>query len=108
LQERRRARRLPLDRRVRVKTIQQGKEVRIHGWTRDISADGLGAVVPCSMALDERVTLEFSVDGAKEGTATAYVRHRQGFYYGFDFLTVDAALREAIEQAVEKVEQRVG
>jgi hypothetical protein len=94
--ERRHIRRSSLDRRLRVNIFQQGKPTCVHGRMRDISEDGMGAVIPCSLYIDEQVTLEFSIEDGHEGTASAIVRHRQGFHYGFDFVSIEPSLREAI------------
>lgn len=99
--ERRNIRRSGIDRRVRVNTLHEGKPICVHGRIRDISEDGLGAVIPCSLSLDEEVTLEFSLGDGHEGTVGAIVRHRRGFLYGFDFVSIEPSLREAIGRIME-------
>lgn len=99
--ERRRAERSRVDRRVRVNTFSQGKPTCFLGRIRDISEHGMGAVIPCSLSIDEQVTLEFSLEDGHEGTATAIVRHRQGFHYGFDFVSVEPSLEQDIARMRE-------
>ena len=99
--ERRRIRRSGLDRRLRVNISQQGKQNCVYGWIRDISEEGMGAVVPCSLNIGEQVTLEFSVEDGLEGTVSATVRHRQGFHYGFDFEVIKSSLCQAITRIRE-------
>ena len=99
--DRRRIARSRLDRRVRVTTIQQGKPTAVLGRIRDISEHGLGAVIPCSLALAEKVTLEFSMESNQEDTVSAIVRHRRGFLYGFDFVAIEPALREVIAREIK-------
>ncbi len=94
--ERRRIRRSGLDRRVRINTLHQGKSTCIHGRIRDISEGGMGTVVPCSLSIDEQVTLEFTMDDGQESRVPAIVRHRRGFHYGFDFVSIDPSLGQAI------------
>ena len=94
--ERRRMRRSGLDRRVRVDTFHDGETISFHGRIKDISEVGMGAVVPCSLAVNEEVALEFSMNDGHNGTASAIVRHRQGFHYGFDFVGVESSLAQAI------------
>jgi hypothetical protein len=106
--ERRRIRRSGLDRRLRVNTLHEGKPSFVYGRIRDISEDGLGAVIPCSLNPGEQVTLEFSVEEGHEGSVSAIVRHRQGFHYGFDFVSIDQTLREAINRIVETPAAPVG
>ncbi len=87
--ERRRIRRSGLDRRVRINTFHQGKPICIHGRIRDISEGGMGTVVPCSLSIDEQVTLEFTMEDGHESTVPAIVRHRRGFHYGFGFVSIE-------------------
>ena len=94
--EQRRIRRLGLDRRVRVSTFQKGKPTRFSGRVRDISEHGIGAVIPCSLSIDEQVTLEFSMEDGYKATVSAIVRHCHGFHYGFEFISIEPSLREAI------------
>lgn len=98
--ERRRIRRSGLDRRVRVITSREEKPV--HGWMRDINEDGLGAVIPCSLSINEPVTIEFSLEDSEERSVSATVRHCHGFHYGFDFLSIDPSLRDAIARQCER------
>jgi hypothetical protein len=98
--ERRRIRRSGLDRRVRVITAREEKPV--HGWMRDINEDGLGAVIPCSLSINERVTIEFSLEDGQDHSASATVRHCHGFHYGFDFVSIEPSLRDAIARQCER------
>lgn len=106
-EERRRVRRSGLDRRLRVNTFHEGKPTCVYGRIRDISEDGMGAVIPCSLNTGEQVTLEFSVEDGHEGIVSAIVRHRQGFHYGFDFVSMEPPMRQAIAQLVETAEAPV-
>jgi hypothetical protein len=83
--ERRRTGRSDIDRRVRVNTFLNGKPTCFYGRIRDISHDGIGAVIPCSLSIGEQVTLEFSSADGHERTVSAVVRHHRGFHYGFEF-----------------------
>jgi hypothetical protein len=94
--ERRHFRRLGVDRRVRVNSSHEGKPICVHGRIRDISEEGMGAVIPRSLSINEQVTLEFSIENGHEGIVSAIVRHRRGFLYGFDFVSIEPSLREVI------------
>jgi c-di-GMP-binding flagellar brake protein YcgR len=96
--ERRRVGRSGLDRRLRVRTIHDGKRAREHGRIRDISEAGMGAVIPVSLTVGDRVTLEFSLEDGREASVSAEVCHRQGFYYGFEFVSIEPWLRQAIRR----------
>jgi PilZ domain len=99
--ERRRSERADIDRRVRVNTLLKGKSTCFYGRIRDISQEGMGAVIPCSLSIDEQVTLEFSLEDGHESTVSAIVCHCQGFHYGFDFVSIQPSLREAIARITE-------
>jgi hypothetical protein len=99
--ERRRIPRSHLDRRVRVTAVHQGKTTSVLGRIRDISENGMGAVIPCALSLAEQVTLEFSMENSQEDTVSAIVRHRRGFLYGFDFVAIEPSLREVIARELK-------
>ncbi len=94
--ERRNIERLGLDRRLRVNTLDHGNGPWQHGRIRDISEAGIGAVIPCSLTVGDEVALEFSLEDGQKGSVTAVVCHRQGFYYGFEFVSIGPSLRKAI------------
>ena len=85
-----------LDRRLQIVTVHKGKPGLVHGRIRDISERGLGAVIPRCLTIDEKVTLHFVMEDGKECTVFATVRHCHGLHCGFEFISVDPALREAI------------
>ncbi len=95
-EKRRHMRRSGLDQPLQVNALHQGKPTLVQGLARDIGEAGLGAVIPCALYIDEQVTLEFSFEPRHEYTVVAIVRHRRGFHHGFEFVSVDPSLREAI------------
>jgi hypothetical protein len=99
--ERRHFRRLGIDRRVRVNGFYHGKPTCVHGRIREIGEDGISAVIPCALAINEVVTLEFSIENGHEDTVSAIVRHRRGLFHGFDFVSIEPSLREVIARIME-------
>jgi two-component system, cell cycle response regulator len=87
-----------LDRLLQVKTFHQGKPTSIHGRIRNISEDGMGTVISCPLQIDEQVTLIFSMEDGHDCTVSAIVRHYQGMYCGFKFISIEPSLREDIAQ----------
>ena len=69
--------------------ILDGNPTYIYGRIRDISEDGVGAMIPCSLFISEQVTLVFSMGDGREGTMSAIVRHCHGFLYGFEFISIE-------------------
>lgn len=85
-----------LNRRLQIRTFHQGRPTLFHGRIRNISQDGMGAVVPCSLQINEYVALTFAMEDGRECTVSAVVRHCQGLRSGFKFICIEPSLREAI------------
>ncbi len=59
----------------------------LHGRTKEISENGLGATVAGELKMHESVELELYLPGSlARQRFTAEVRFRRGFQYGFCFL----------------------
>lgn len=97
-----------LDRRLQIVTVHKGKPALVHGRIRDISERGLGAVIPRCLNIDEKVTLHFVMEDGKECTVFATVRHCHGLHCGFEFISVDPALRQAIARVCGMEEPPTG
>ena len=93
-----------LDRRLQIVTVHRGKPALVHGRIRNISEQGLGAVIPRCLELNEKVTLNFVMEDGHECTILATVRHCQGLHCGFEFVSVEPSLREAIARVCEPEE----
>jgi hypothetical protein len=99
-QDRRRTPRLPLDQRLTVRTSRDGKEMVVYGRTSDICPDGIGAVVPESLAIGTRVSLELSLGIYDEVLRfDAEVCYRRGFVHGFRFSRLTPGQADAIHRA---------
>jgi c-di-AMP phosphodiesterase-like protein len=96
LEKRRHIRHSGLDRPLQVNMFQQGNATLVEGQARDIGEEGMGARIPCSLAINEYVTLAFSLEPRQEYTVNAIVRHCYGFHHGFEFISIEPSLREAI------------
>ena len=94
--EMRRILRSGFDRRLQVKALHEGKPTLLHGRIRNISPDGIGAVIPCSLQVNEHVTLTFAMENGHPCSVSAVVRHCQGLRSGFKFISIQPSLREAI------------
>jgi c-di-GMP-binding flagellar brake protein YcgR len=94
--ERKHIRRSGLNRLVQVHASHQGKPVSVQGRIRDISEGGIGAVIPCSLQIDEQVALIFCIEDGHECTVLATVRHCREFDYGLEFVSIEPSLRDAI------------
>jgi two-component system, cell cycle response regulator len=92
----RQMRRLALDRQLQIITLHEGKPELVHGRIKNISEHGLGAVIPRCLDVDEKVTLNFYMEDGQQCTVLATVRHCNGLHIGFEFVSVEPSLREAI------------
>lgn len=73
----------------------------LHGRTRNLSEGGLGATVAGDIALGEFVQLQFQLPESEEPLVfRAEVRYRQGFQYGFRFLSLSEKQLEIIRHAI--------
>ena len=78
-----------------------GMEKQLNGRVRDISENGLGAVIFDTLNLGQKVTLTFDLGEGGEFHFEAVVRHRQPPRCGFEFLSVPS-------QSIDKLREAVG
>ena len=91
----RRYRRFALDARIAI--LRTGHRRPYHGRTLGISEAGISAVLAADLDLSESVSLEFALPSSPQSMAVrAVVRNRSGARYGFEFLTLSAEQRTAI------------
>ena len=79
-----------------VKVLGQDGYVRIHGRCTEIAESGLGAVVTAELSAGEMVSLELRLSNGIELSLRAVVRHRMGFYHGFEFVGLEREQTEPI------------
>ncbi|MGC2209871.1 MAG: diguanylate cyclase [Candidatus Korobacteraceae bacterium] len=94
--EMRRIVRSGFNRRLRVRAMHEGKPTLLHGRIGNISPEGIGAIIPCSLQVSEQVTLTFAMENGPPSSVSAVVRHCQGLRSGFQFISIQPSLREAI------------
>ena len=78
-------------------------------WGRisDVSEGGMGAVVSGELEQGEFVLLQFSL-ASHALELRARVRHRHGYYCGFEFLVVSDLQREHIKMACAEISTKDG
>lgn len=71
-------------------TLFSGKEHhRLDAHCRDLSAAGIGILIAADLALGEVVSLNFCLPGQPlPWDVQAVIRHRRGYHYGFEFLSL--------------------
>ena len=87
---------------VTLKLSGMAKTVAVHGYTSDLSAGGMGAVIREKLpAQCNKVTVHISVEpGEAPLVFRARLRYQQGFRYGFEFTGLGAAEREAMRHLI--------
>jgi len=62
---------------------------RLDAHCKDLSEAGIGILIADELALGEVASLEFSLpDGPSAWEIRAVLRHRRGYHYGFEFLSL--------------------
>ena len=77
-----------------------GMEKQLSGRVRDLSENGLGAIIFDTLNLGQTVTLAFDLGDGAEFRFEAVVRHRQAPRCGFEFLSVPSQFRHKFREAV--------
>lgn len=79
-------------------TLFSGQEHQvIEGHCRDLSEGGLGALIASELTAGEVASLSFLLPGnPTPWTVRAVLRHRRGYHYGFEFLSLSGGEMEAL------------
>ena len=94
--------RFELDVRMLVHVFREGKSTSMWGRSTMIGIEGIGATLTGELEVGEVVGLEFSVPLCPQAVKLrGSVRYKNGFQYGFEFLAIDAAQRQAIQRAID-------
>ena len=78
-------------------TLFSGEEHRcLQAHCRDLSAAGIGVLIAEELTLGEVVRLAFAVPGLESWEVRAVLRHRRGYHYGFEFLSLSEQQGKAL------------
>ena len=78
---------------------------RLEGHGRDISEAGIGILLAAELTGGEVVSLRFSLPNSGQWEIRAVLRHRRGYQYGFEFLSLTAEQRNFLVSYVEGLER---
>jgi c-di-GMP-binding flagellar brake protein YcgR len=93
--------RVPLSMHIRVHRKVDGAIETTDGQAQDLSIGGIGAYIPNTYAVNDKVTVEFILPfGQKPIQFEAEVRDANGFRYGFEFLRVKEDEREQLRESI--------
>jgi c-di-GMP-binding flagellar brake protein YcgR len=102
---RRRHVRFSSDFRINVNHLQGNQYRKLEGHCRDLSEAGIGILLPTEMGSGEVVGLNFSLPGANPSwEVRAVVRHRRGYHYGFEFLSLTSEQRESLKNYLKQLQ----
>jgi c-di-GMP-binding flagellar brake protein YcgR len=74
---------------VTVILLSDGEHRRIDAHGRDLSTAGIGMLIAAELKLGEVAALNFALPGSpQEWKLRAVLRHRRGYHYGFEFLSI--------------------
>ena len=76
---------------VGVSIFSAGERQQLAGHCRDLSTAGIGVLIAAEVSLGEVAALEFLLPNRSEvWKLRAVLRHRRGYHYGFEFLSLSA------------------
>jgi PilZ domain-containing protein len=74
---------------VTVTLLSGGEHLQLSAHCMDLAEAGIGVLIAADLNLGEVATLAFSIPGRPEPwDVRAVLRHRRGFHYGFEFLSL--------------------
>jgi hypothetical protein len=81
-------------------TLLAGTQYRsLEAHCKDLSAAGIGLLVATELNSGEVASLSFSLPGTRESLELrAVLRHRRGYHYGFEFLSLTSHQNKLIAQ----------
>jgi PilZ domain len=86
-----------IDVRLKVSFRNEGETTSAFGRANSLSHGGIGAYIPCTIAVGTTVSLELTFPySSMEAHLDAVVRTCEGFRYGLEFTRVSDAVREMI------------
>lgn len=101
----RRFRRYSVDMRVQVQVFRDGALSSAWGRSSEMGEDGMSGTLTGELEPGEVVSIEFTLPHSREPMKVrAVVRHRTGYRYGFEFLTVTDAQREQMRRTFQDMD----
>ena len=79
---------------------------RLDAHCKDLSEAGIGMLIALELTIGEVVSLKFSLPGSAESwDVRAVLRHRWGYHYGFEFLSLTPEIAETIKAYLRGMER---
>ena len=91
---------------VGVKVLTHGEYRRIDAHCKDLSEAGIGLLIAAELNISEVAALEFSLPGSPQSwEVRSVLRHRRGYHYGFEFLSLPPELHKLILHHVKNLDR---
>jgi c-di-GMP-binding flagellar brake protein YcgR len=77
----------------------EGSRRSLTGQCKDLSEAGIGILIAAELALSEVMALSFALPGSTHPwNVRAVLRHRRGYHYGFEFLSLADTQTKALRE----------
>jgi c-di-GMP-binding flagellar brake protein YcgR len=81
---------------VSIEFFSGGEWQQFDAHCKDLSQAGIGMLLAADLTMGEVVTLTFIVPGMEPWTVRAVLRHRRGFQYGCEFLSLSEEQKKVL------------
>jgi len=82
------------------------KHLQLQAHCRDLSEGGIGILLAADLAIGEVASLSFSLPGVQQPwDVRAVLRHRRGYHYGFEFLSLSARQGKMLQGYFQDLER---
>jgi hypothetical protein len=89
-----------------VTLLADGRYERLDAHCKDLSQAGIGVLLAAELTSGEVVSLSFTLPGlAKSWELRGVLRHRRGYHYGFEFLSLTAEQAGILKQNIQGLER---
>ena len=90
-----------------VLTLLAGKNYqKLNAHCKDLSEAGMGTIIAAELTSGDVVSLSFSLPGSIElWEVRAVLRHRRGYHYGFEFLSLAVERIDVVKNFIQSHER---
>jgi c-di-GMP-binding flagellar brake protein YcgR len=85
-----------------VTLLTAGNYQKLNAHCKDLSEAGMGTIVAAELSSGDVVSLTFSLPGSHDlWEVRAVLRHRRGYHYGFEFLSLAPERSEVLKAFIQ-------
>jgi hypothetical protein len=91
---------------VLVTLLAAGRYQRLNAHCKDLSGNGIGVLLAAELRSGEVVSLTFTLpDLSEPWEIRGVLRHRRGYHYGFEFLSLSPEQASFLKQHIQGLER---